>query len=118
MNFCIFLSFSQVVNSLLYNTFVCSFSPRYGREKPDKVQGWDRAEFINAFNLHRSAIKASIDADRSIPGVGAAEKTTGAHSARRGLRSEGERSLASRASVSSVSMRIATASARVYFPAL
>ena len=32
-----------------YKTFVCSFSPRYGREKPDKVQGWDRAEFINVF---------------------------------------------------------------------
>ena len=28
---------------ILYKTFVFSFSPRYGREKPDKVQGWDRA---------------------------------------------------------------------------
>ena len=40
--------------------------------------------------MHRFGSKASIDTDRTIPGVGAAEKTTGAHSARRGLRSEGE----------------------------
>ena len=75
---------------ILYKIFVCPFSPRYGREKPDKVQGWDRAVSIHAFNLHRFASKVSIDTDRTIPRVGAAEKTGGAHFARRGLRSEGE----------------------------